>query len=183
MHGGGGQGKDWVTAGLVQWLTGQPVTGNLLSGVLMGGWGPLGTSYNVLIFDNRGHWVQTGQAAIAMVRKLPGVDSQRVATLGGSAGADGAVGACEADGCVGVLALSPTGSVYGETFAAVEARVVAQGKAVWCVATDGDGGCPRGEGRGYRTWVYAGMAHGLGMLGVKGVEDVMREFLQTVVSG
>ncbi len=183
MHGGGEHGTDWVTAGLAPWLQGQVVTGSLLSGVLVAGWQPLGASYNILTFDIRGDWGKAGQAAVETVRGLAGGDSQRVAVIGASAGADGAMAACEAEGCVGVLALSPTGSVFGERFAEVEARLEAQGKRVWCAATEGDGGCPEAGGQTYRTWVYPGGAHGLGMLGVAGVEAVMREFLRSVLAG
>lgn len=183
MHGGGGHGSDWISAGLVAWLRGGVVTGALESGVLVAGWEPLNISYNVLVFDYRGNWVQAGRAAVEWVQKQPGVDDRQIATLGGSAGGDGALAACVVDGCVGVLALSPTGAIDGERFAVIEARLEAQGKSVWCVATDGDGGCPTGSGSAYRTWVFDGMAHGLEMLRVPGVEGVVREFLRTVVSG
>jgi len=183
MHGGGGRGSDWIRAGLVAWLRGEAVTGTLQSGVLVSSWKPLDISYNVLIFDYRGNRIQAGKAAVEWVKRQPGVDDRHIATLGGSAGGDGALTACEVDGCVGVLALSPTGVIEGERWAPIEARLEMQGKVVWCVATDGDGGCPPSSGSAYRTWVFDGMAHGLGILGIPRVEEVVREFLHTVVSG
>ncbi len=179
MHGGGGRGQNWVDAGLVAWLRGQAVPGSVRSGVAA--WRPLGTSYNVLIFDYRGDWVKAGLAAVEKAKALAGVDDHRVAAIGASAGADGAVQACAAAGCAGVLALSPTGSISGEPFASVEARLEAKSQApVWCLATDGDGGCPRGGGPAYQAWVHAGLAHGMGMLGVPDTEARVRGFLQTV---
>ncbi len=157
MHGGGGDLKNWIDAGLVAWLqnrggqAGDPAATPL----------PEERSLAVFIFTYRGDWIEAGRAAVETAQTLPGADPRRIVTMGASVGADDATEACDRNGCLGALAFSPVGSLDGVRYADSVARLDRAGKLAWCIATDGDHGCPPAQGVHYRAIVYSGMAHGL----------------------
>ncbi|RPI31903.1 MAG: hypothetical protein EHM70_10315 [Chloroflexota bacterium] len=168
MHGGGGHMDDWAQVGMVQWLqnrgaaidpTPAPEDDPRLLAPL-----PEGVSFAVMVFTFRGDAIETGIAALETARTLPGVDPNRLATMGSSVGADSAAAACAAiPGCLGSLGFSPVGSLNGVIYANTVTQMDAAGKAIWCIATEGDNGCPPATGERFHEIVKPGGAHGLGL--------------------
>ena len=158
MHGGGGRMQNWVDIGLVAWLQNR---GGASSGAETNPLPP-GCSYAVFIFTYSGDWIEAGRAALETAKTLPGADPRQILAMGASVGADDAAEACAAvDGCLGALSFSPVGSLDGVRYADSVAHMDQDRKLAWCIATDGDHGCPPAQGRRYRAIVYSGMAHGL----------------------
>ncbi len=118
-------------------------------------------------------WVDDAQAALAYAAQLEGVDPERIAALGASIGADGAVDGCyvfdisDAPGaCIGALSLSP-GEYLTDAFkyADAVAELDPAGYPVWCLAAEDDYSSPEvcisPEGEHYRSFIYPGGDHGM----------------------
>jgi len=189
IHGGGGRMENWVELGMVDWLQnrgmvdeGAPTDEPAIFAPL-----PAERSFGVFIFTVAGDWTEAGRAAVDAVKTLPGVDPARIALIGGSVGADAATEACTVAGCVGALALSPTGVSQGRRYGEIVAQLDAEGKAAWCLNAERDGGgCPAAQGSRYRAIVVPGAAHGLGLLRaghLTGNWQVVRDFLLCVFEG
>ncbi len=164
MHGGGGRGDNWVQIGMVDWLSAR--------------------SFAVFVFDYRGDWIDAGRAAVATAEALSGVDSAHIVTMGASVGGDSATDACAVSGCLGALAFSPVGSFEGVGYDASVAALEREGRAAWCIASEGEGGCPQVVGQYYRAIIKPGLAHGLGLFAAYRGDDIWRdvaEFLRIVL--
>jgi hypothetical protein len=137
---------------------------------------------------NPAGWLKDSIAAVQTARTLEGVDPERIVTMGASIGADGAVNAC-ADGCLGALSLSP-GNYLGGSYVDSVNNLESEGKAVWCVASNGDSEaspvCNSTSGTLYKKFAYKGGAHGM-LLFDPGLDfqigDVILDFLRTVLGG
>ena len=118
-------------------------------------------------------WVDDAQAALAYAAQLDGVDPERIAALGASIGADGAVDGCyvfdasDAPGtCIGALSLSP-GEYLTDAFKYADAVAALDpaGYPVWCLAAEDDYSSPEvcisPEGEHYRSFIYPGGDHGM----------------------
>ncbi|HAP74691.1 MAG TPA: hypothetical protein DCR14_01240 [Acidimicrobiaceae bacterium] len=87
-------------------------------------------------------WLADSHAIITAAASLPGVDADRIVTMGAGIGADGATLSCAAwnethpGACDGVLALAP-GSYLGEPFGEAVAALGAADEPVpvWCMST------------------------------------------------
>jgi len=114
----------------------------------------------------REEWLQDAYAAVETARNLPGVDPDRVAIIGASIGADGAVNAC-GEGCLGALSLSP-GDYLGLSYPESSYRVMEAGGTVWCLASEDDTAsakaCRDTEGNLYHLEIYPGGDHGMRLL-------------------
>ena len=153
---------------------------------------PEGTSYAVLTFTFRGceggcqefareGWLLDAQAAVEFAKTLPGVDSNRIATVGASIGADGAVNGC-AEGCIGVFSLSP-GSYLTRDYAAEVARLVSLNPAVpvKCIAAEGDqasaAACESASGDTYEMVIYPGDDHRVELIRPDADPEVLQSIL------
>jgi dienelactone hydrolase len=174
MHSRGRSKQLWDEWGMVEWLRnrGLPNPG-APAGVYPAM--PAQLSFAVFAFDYRGHgesawinddpqgWLLDALAAVQLARRLPGVDPERLITMGASIGADGAIDAC-VEGCLGSLSLSPNNYMNVPYHAAVAALDFEQ-KPAWCLASMLDMGCPaRAAGAHYRAIVYPGQRHGVRLL-------------------
>jgi pimeloyl-ACP methyl ester carboxylesterase len=140
-------------------------------------------SIAVFAFDFRGHGeserggagsilVKDAKAAFATAAGLKGVDASRLAALGASIGADGAVDGClrynqeAGSGCVGAFPLSPD-SYLGMRYTEVVDNL--SPVPVWCHAGELDRGparsCEAAYGEGYNFLNYPGTeAHGMQLI-------------------
>jgi dienelactone hydrolase len=133
-----------------------------------------GQSFAVFAFTFRGceggcsafkpeGWLLDAKAAVKTASELEGVDPQRMAAIGASIGADGAVDAC-GEGCLGGLSLSP-GSYLKVDYAEAVAAADGAGKIVWCLAGEEDAesatACRSASGDHYRMVLYVGGDHGM----------------------
>lgn len=139
-------------------------------------------------------WAKDAKAAFVKAAALEGVDATRMASLGGSIGADGAPDGCllynqeAGSGCVGALSLSP-GSFLGMAYAGVVNDLAPA--AVWCLAAEGDGPayleCSNVSGASYRSIIYTGIdLHGMLLITPELDPQPMTlimEFLDLVFSG
>jgi hypothetical protein len=145
---------------------------------------PAGASYGVFVFSFRNHepcrgataftpdeWLLDAQAALRKAAQLEGADPKRIAAIGSSIGADGAVDACywlndrTPDSCLGALSLSPGGFLgipYSEAVAALGEEE--NPKAVWCLADPSEiGACrqvPESSNAEYRIIEIKNGGHG-----------------------
>ncbi len=112
------------------------------------------------------------KAAFVKAAALEGVDATRMASLGGSIGADGAPDGCllynqeVGSGCLGALSLSP-GSFLGMAYAGVVNDLAPA--TVWCLAAEGDEPayleCSNVSGASYRSILYTGIdLHGMRLI-------------------
>ena len=125
----------------------------------------------------RAGWLLDAQAAMKTASELEGVDARRMASIGASIGADGAVDGCfwlnaqAAKGrCLGSLALSP-GAYLGVPYADAVKPLQAEQppKPVWCLYGDQDQesapACKSASGTAYRPVPYAdSKVHGMAMI-------------------
>jgi len=140
---------------------------------------PEGESYAVFTFTFRGceggcrefdreGWLLDAKAAVETARTLPGVDADRIATVGASIGADGAVNSC-AEGCRGAFSLSP-GSYLTVDYATDVARLASSDPPVpvKCVAAEGDttsaDACAAASGDSYEMVIHPGDDHGMQLI-------------------
>jgi len=153
---------------------------------------PEGESYAVLTFTFRGceggcqefareGWLLDAQAAVDFAKTLPGVDPRRIATVGASIGADGAVNGC-AEGCLGVFSLSP-GSYLTRDYAAEVTRLASMSPAVpaKCIAAEGDqasaAACESASGDTYEMVIYPGDDHGVELIRPDADPEVLQSIL------
>jgi len=190
MHWIGGSNCDWAHVNLVQWLQnrGLPegVTANsaceavdLPFTLKLSEYPPMpeGRSFAVFAFDYRGHgdsggakfqgspeqWRQDSIAAVETARDLDGVDPERVAGIGASIGADGAINACD-EGCLGALAFS-AGNYLGIPYNTEVERLGKDDKPAWCIVSETDPEaftvCDGVSGEFYKKIIYEGNDHGM----------------------
>lgn len=192
MHWAGGTQCDWLAVNLVQWLQNRGLPEGVAANPACANAEilvtapldlypslPEGSSYAVFTFDLRGFGESGGDtqvtsqdlvddsiAGVQIARTLPGVDPNRVTTMGASIGADGAIDGC-GDGCLGALSFSP-GNYYDILYrTAVETLEVDQ-KPAWCLAATGDREsfptCDNVQGDYYTKIIYEGeRAHAMRM--------------------
>jgi dienelactone hydrolase len=174
---------------LVRWLqTGLPPAGVDWLPPL-----PIDLTFAVLTLDFRGHGESQGsmiidsgllldaQAALSFVKTQPGVDPDRIITIGTSIGADAAVDACvtlessivagvqEPQGCLGAMSLSPGSYIGVDYMNAAEALLEAPHFAsIYCLAAEGDSPSPAAcnavSGKRYKAVIYPGSDHGVALL-------------------
>ncbi len=124
-------------------------------------------------YDREG-WQKDALAAIKTAAGLPGVDPQRILTMGASIGGDGGVDACYlynqemGSGCIGAIANSP-GSYLELDYRDTAEKLLGQGVPVLCAASQGDtlsnDSCSSvKENSLYQTRIYDGSAHGIYMV-------------------
>ena len=214
MHWAGGTQCDWVAVNLVQWLQNRGLTDGVAANPACEGAKarvtppfadypnmPAGISYAVFTFDYRGYgesedasdWDTKGYlkdsiAAAQKARTLDGVDPARVATIGASIGADGAINGC-GDGCLGALSLSP-GNYLGASYASAVSTLGAENKPAWCVASKQDGEsypkCEKTGGGFFQKFIYEENAHGMAFFEDRfdpKITQVIFDFLQAVFGG
>ena len=108
-------------------------------------------------------YLQDSIAAVKTAQGLEGVDPARVAAIGASIGADGAIDAC-AEGCLGALSLSP-GNYLGKSYPEEVTRLGAEQKPAWCVDSTSEGEystlCDEASGEFFQKFVYEKAGHGL----------------------
>jgi dienelactone hydrolase len=198
MHWSRSDKSDWVA--IAAWLQnrGQEVEPGDVPWLTPGWFPPMleGQSFAVFAFTFRNceggcsSFARAGRlldakAAMRTASELDGVDPQRLATIGASIGADGAVDACE-EGCLGVLSLSP-GSYLTVDYAGAVAAVDGAGKPAWCLAAEGDRNsaqaCESASGDRYRMEMYLGTDHGMELIKPDmepNTLELVLEFLQLV---
>jgi dienelactone hydrolase len=154
---------------------------------------PDGATFAVLTFDFRGHGESEGtqgvnldvladaQTALAFAKTQPGVDPNRILTIGTSIGSDTAVDACvrvdgtaiapvqEFQGCLGAMSLSP-GSYFGVDYV-ISAQTLLEtphSAVVYCLAAENDGPSPTTCNAivhdRFRSIIYPGSTHGVSFL-------------------
>ncbi len=184
MHWAGGDQRDWTQVQMVPWLTNRGAPPKLAAPALRSNfWPPMpdGLTFGVFTFDYRGFgesggpknqflpkgWLMDSKAAMETAKTLPGVDPARLAAIGASIGADGAVDGCIVEGCLGALSLSP-GSYLNVSYKEAVTALDKEGKPVWCLASEGDGEsaptCRSASGDRYQMFMYPGRAHGMMLL-------------------
>ncbi len=184
MHWAGGDQRDWTQVEMVPWLTNRGAPPKLAARAVQSNfWPPMpdGVTFGVFTFDYRGFgesggpknefrftgWLMDSKAAMETARTLPGVDPTRMAAIGASIGADGAVDGCIVEGCLGALSLSP-GSYLNVPYKEAVTALDKEGKPVWCLASEGDGEsaptCKSASGDRYQMFMYPGRAHGMMLL-------------------
>lgn len=214
MHWAGGSNCEWLGVNLIQWLQNRGLPEDVAANPACANVEipftlsisnypsiPDGTSYAVFAFDYRGHgesgaggswnpsgWLKDSTAAVQTARTLNGIDPERVATLGASIGADGAIDGC-GEGCLGALSFSP-GSYLGTTYANAVSVLGAERKPAWCIASKQDREsfptCESANGEFYKKILYEKNAHGLGFFqpdfDPKTGQNIL-DFIQTVFGG
>ena len=189
LHWVGGSNCEWLAVNLVQWLqnrfTPEGVAANpacanaeIIFTLAPSEYPapPEGRSYAVFAFDYRGHgesggkmdwlpdeWRADSIAAVQAARALPGVDPERVATIGASIGADGAIDGC-GEGCLGALSFSP-GNYLNMAYKDAVKTLDEEQKPAWCIASRKDGEsfptCESASGEFYTESLYEEQAHGM----------------------
>ena len=176
---------------------------------------PAAQSFAVLTFNfgkygasqyggSRESYVVDAVSALEYAASLPGVDPHRIAVIGASIGADGAVDACylfndagEKGTCIGALSLSPGNYLTQEfTYQHAAEMVNLSGYPVWCLAAEKDGTspdlCQSLPGQPNRSFIYLGSYHGMDLIdpelmpsdpAVKfNALDLIQEFLEQAYS-
>jgi hypothetical protein len=182
MHWAGGDRNDWNE--IAFWLQNRGLNGtspNLGQELWLDpSWFPpitSGKSYAVFTFSFRGYeggpvgappeWLLDAQAGVQAARELPGIDPERIAAIGASIGADGAVDGCGADNCLGALSLSP-GSYLTLPYADAVHPMLEAEQTVWCFFATGDlpsaVTCQDISEERYQTTEWAGDRHGMRLL-------------------
>lgn len=124
-------------------------------------------------YDREG-WQKDALVALKTAADLPGIDPQRMLTMGASIGGDGAVDACYlynqemGSGCIGAIANSP-GSYLLLDYRDTAEKLLGKGFPVLCAASQGDtlskDSCNSvAEAPLYQTQIYTGNAHGIFMV-------------------
>ncbi|MEW5938231.1 MAG: hypothetical protein AB1750_01100 [Chloroflexota bacterium] len=214
MHWAGGTHCDWIAVNLVQWaqnrglpegIAANPACANAELRIpdSLAEFPPLpeGQSYAIFAFDYRGYgesedsanWDPSGYlkdsiAAVKTAQRLEGVDPNRVATIGASIGADGAIDAC-AEGCLGALSLSP-GNYLGVDYAGAVKALGAEQKPAWCVASKQDGEsypkCQNASGDFFQKFIYEENGHGMSLFASSfdpKVTQIIFDFMRLVFGG
>ncbi len=211
MHWAPGDAHDWEA--IAPWLQNRGLAGvaspSSKAPWLDGNWFPPmpeGRSYAVFTFTfrgceggcrrfERGAWLLDAKAAMRTARGLEGVDPQRLVAVGASIGADGAADACAAlneefpNSCQGAFSLSP-GDYLTVPYAEVVSRLGKETppKPAWCFYAEKDVPsakvCQEAQGENYRSWRYAGEAHGMMLVApdiTPAVLPLLLEFLAQTV--
>jgi len=211
MHWAGGTNCDWVAVNLVQWAQNRALPEGVAANPActnaelhvpdsLADFPPLpaGQSYAIFAFDYRGYgesqgspnWDPSGYlkdsiAAMKTAQGLAGIDPVRVAAIGASIGADGAIDSC-AEGCLGALSLSP-GNYLGVDYAGAVDTLGAEQKPAWCVASKQDGEsypkCENASGDFFQKFIYEENAHGMSFfedIFDPKVTQIIFDFLQLV---
>jgi hypothetical protein len=214
MHWAGGTHCDWVFVNLVQWaqnrglpegLAANPACANAVIHIdpPLAEFPPVpaGQSYAVFAFDYRGFgesegssdwspegYLQDSIAAMKTAQGLEGIDPARVAAIGSSIGADGAIDAC-AEGCLGALSLSP-GNYQTKIYSDEVARLDEEEKTAWCVVSTQDGPshpvCNGASGDFFQKFIYEQNGHGSSFFEDTfdpKVTQIVFDFLQLVFGG
>ncbi len=211
MHWAGGDQSDWIE--IAFWLQNRGLGGKTPNprnyAWLDSSWFPpmlKGQSLNVLAFSFRGcdatgckggsprEWWIDANSAMKAATELEGVDPNRIAAIGASIGADGAVDGCfwlnaapktlvPNGKCLGAMSLSP-GSYLTVPYAqAVKPLQDEQpAKPVWCLYGEQDRGsapaCKAASGSAYRAISYGNVAtHGMQLIAPKIQPDTMQLIL------
>ncbi len=194
MHWVNSDQYDWMQIAL--WLQNRGVTSDLDEGYY-GEWHdpgwfpqmPAGRSYAVFTFTFRGcegmggcmrineaGWLEDAKTAMQFAATLPGVDPTKMAAIGASIGADGAVDGCawlndQMTGpvCLGALSLSPGDYLtlaYSAMVESMESDVPPA--TAWCFYAVQDvparNDCVGASGTRYQLFEYPGNAHGMMLL-------------------
>ena len=147
---------------------------------------PHDRSYAVFTFTFRGceggcqksdrpGWLLDAQAAVLAGREMPGVDAQRIVTVGASIGSDGAADGCIwlnqqfPGSCLGAFSISPGGYLTIPYADAVRSLGEMQPAApAWCLYSTNDQesakACQAASGEHYRAVSYQGSLHGMQLL-------------------
>ena len=158
---------------------------------------PERASYGVFTFTFRGceggcgsfqpdGWLLDARAAMETASELEGVDPARLAAIGASSGADGAIDACT-EGCLGALSLSP-GDYLTLSYAGEVERLGATQPPVpaTCLAAEGDGtsadACRAASGKHFEAIIYSGSEHGVELI-VPGMDPETIEVILGFVVG
>ena len=141
------------------------------------------TSLAVFVFDFRGYGESGGGfgsetkqdtlAAFQTAAGLEGVDITRMASLGASIGADGALDGClwlnrQGIGrCLGAISFSP-GDYLGLSYGVTANNLMKLGFPAWCFYAEGDipaaDSCRAAQGDLYQMFSYSGSDHGMMLL-------------------
>jgi len=189
MHWAGGTHCDWVAVNLAQWAQNRGLPEGIAANPACANAElhipsplekfpplPAGQSYAIFAFDYRGYGESTGSAnwspagylqdsiaAMKTAQGLEGVDPMRVAAIGSSIGADGAIDACAEESCLGALSLSP-GNYLDKSYSGEVTRLGAEQKPAWCVASISDGEsypvCNGANGDFFQKIIYEKNGHG-----------------------
>lgn len=149
-----------------------PMPAAISFGVLLFNFGDYGNSEPGAIPEG---WAFDALAAVIKASELEGVDPHRIATLGASIGADGAVDGCYmfnadyADSvahCIGAFSLSPGNYLTDEfTYAEAVTTLDLDGHPVWCLNAIGDSPsnetCASAQGELYQMITYPEGYHGM----------------------
>ena len=151
-----------------------PMPPEISFGVLIFNFGDFGNSESGNI--DAGAWAEDARAPMAAAAELDGVDPQRMAALGASIGADGAVDGCylynmdnSVEDCQGALSLSP-GDYRTQEFTYAEAVEFLDdlSKPVWCLSATGDvysyATCESAQGDHYLRIYYPNDFHGMDLV-------------------
>ncbi len=125
-------------------------------------------------FDRPG-WLLDAQAAVLAGREMPGVDTQRIVTVGASIGSDGAADGCVwlnqqfPGSCLGTFSISPGGYLTIPYADAVSSLAEVQPDTpAWCLFSTNDQesakACQAASGDHYRAVSYQGSLHGMQLL-------------------
>jgi len=189
MHWAGGDMRDWQV--IAPWLQNSGVQQDFVGSErtwLEVSWFPVmpeDVSFNVFTFTFRGceggcqsldpeGWLLDIEAAMMFIQGFEGVDLSRVATVGASIGADGAVYGCTyynavTSVCHGAFSISPGGYLkipYADAITYLEDDMPpASG---WCLFAVGDTqsatACENASGDLYQATEVEGQAHGMALI-------------------
>lgn len=186
MHWAPGDQNDW--SAIATWLQNREINASTPGGKswLDSSWFPAmleGQSFAVFTFTfrnceggcksfDRAAWLLDAQSAMRIARGLKGVNTNRIATIGASIGADGAHDGCAwlntqfPNSCLGALSLSPGSYLTIPYKDAVSALGSEQPpKPAWCLYAEGDAesaqACEVASGDNYRSMKYSGNHHGM----------------------
>jgi pimeloyl-ACP methyl ester carboxylesterase len=205
MHWYPGDQRDWLA--IAPWLQNRPdeladaegwemAIGSDCGGQEEGPWldpswfppMPEDVSFNVFIFDFRGHCESEpfsgnqddkkldAKAAFAEVSLMDSTDPDRIVAIGASIGADGAADGCflhnqESDTCLGAFSLSPgsyLGLEYDQVVRDLDGTEVPPAVPVWCLSSEDDIpsliACDAASGDHYQSFLYEGDAHGMQLI-------------------
>jgi hypothetical protein len=205
MHWAGGDQTDWLYVGMVAWLQNRgatiptPPEPRYFDTPYPFPPLPQDVSFAVFTFDFRGYGasapdsgdqinlVEDARAAYITAAALPGVDPARVAGIGASIGADGAVDGCN-ESCIAALSLGP-GSWLGVSYTEAVKAVDDLGKPTRCVAAEDDETgaqtCRAATGAHYQAQVYPGGGHAMRLFRVENnlqppIEAVILDYMRLV---
>lgn len=159
---------------------------------------PEGRSYAVFTFTFRGcqggcadftrsKWLQDAYAAMQYAITLPGVDPQRVVTIGASIGSDGALDGClwlNEQGlgrCRGALSFSP-GDYLTLLYGTTAKKLMEGGTPAWCFYAENDSpsaqSCGAARGELYQAFKYSGGDHGMKLFRQSAQPDPLEKILE-----